>query len=363
MEKNNLEHLIFEKSATYERKYEWIFREKQFWSAVSENIPSTSLPYELPAFSKYQKILTEQIEYYNRDRTFERFKLERLIELSKEFFIPNHDHRIAGDVDKNLPNRSMVQVILYSNYLLDQTMSQFFTGTVTTKYKEQLDEKIVEFNDAKQKFTGYSEYLTSHLIDQNEKSTKEIRDITETSKQTLKDEANAHSKEISEAASNIKNSIDSSAPVAFWEGKERYHREHAYSCKKAAILLGSFASILMLLLIFAAFRDPNTTLILGFQLPNHFYLAALILIGSAFVWALRISIQLMMTHVALESEALERSTAIKTYIALSNQNIDKDIEKEFHKSLLSFNKVKISEDSNHPEAFKLIEQLLSKNKS
>lgn len=343
--------------------YEWIYYENELWTRILGAISADTLPYETSSLFRYKSILSEQLEYHNRNKHFEHHKLNTIIHISKENFIPNHDQRTAKDIFKNSEDLNLIRQLLYANYLLDQTINQFFNGTVTTKYKEMFEEKIEEFEKAKQNFADSTKHLSYSLTEQNERITKEINEITETAKKNLSNQTEDHIKEISERSSNINKNIDSSKPVRFWEDKETNHRLQAKSCKKAAITLGFFASILMLFLTLAAFKDPNTTSLLGFQLPNHFYLAALVLLGSAFVWALRITIQLMMTHIALESEALERSTAIKTYISLSSQNIDKDIENEFHRSLLSFNKVKISEDSNHPEIFKVIEQFLKKDKS
>lgn len=362
MEKNNLELLLPKDPSGTGVVYEWVYNENNFWKTILGRFRPDFFPYEESSLTKYSNVLEEQIEYHQRNRYFERHKLDRIINLSKKSFIPNHDHRVARDIYKNVDDHQSIQQILYTSHLIDQTIDQFFSDSVITKYKEILEEKIKEFEKEKQNFTSSTQYLSSNLVEQSERLTEEITEIVDTSKKDLTDQASAHRKELSETSSNIKKNIDSSKPVEFWEAKELNHKTHARNCKITAISLGIFASFIMLFLILAAFKDLNTTFIFGFQLPNHFYLAALILIGSAFVWALRIAVQLMMTHAALESEALERSTAIKTYIALSSQNIDKEIEKEFHKSLLSFNKVKISEDSSHPEIFKIVEQFLKKDK-
>lgn len=363
MESANIHKLLSEKYFDASAIKQWVFAEHFFWSQMAPSITASAKLQDPASIHMYLEALQKAVDEFNKNpQMINTISAQRLAEFSREYYLPNHDNPIANDLKRLEYNSSEMSTLLMIYRTCQISIDSFYKDEHELKYKKLFIEKHEEFRELSEKI--HSE--NSAVLEIAEKSKSDLENYISDLKIQTSEELSSAGKEQSEiildVSTKIQKTITSNEPVIFWETKEKFHRTQAKKCKNAAIALGCCAGVVLLLLIFAAFKDQDTTEWLGFKLPNHFYIAASILIGSAFVWALRVSIQLMMTHIALESEALEKSTAIKTYVALSSQNIDSDIEKDFHKALLTFNKIKIAEDSNHPELLKLIEQFLSKNK-
>lgn len=364
MEKSTLAALISDQNINIELIKSWISTERDFWVNLINALGTYPTPYPAGVLQEYVSSLSEIRKALSLTSSlFDPYKIHSIISFSRDNSIPNHDHKAGQLILQNLENKELLSSILFSQKVSNDSFENFFEGNATTKYKELLDTKIAEFLSTKNDFTSQTEALLRTLKSREEAYTQELQETQNLAYKKLAEDADEHSKKISEVSSLIHKDILSNQPVTFWQSKEERHREQAGRYQKWALVLGLLASLVLLSLILAAFKDQDTTTLLGFKLPNHFYIAALILIGSAFVWTLRVCIQLMMTHMTLESEALERVTAIKTYVALSRLGVTPEIEKEFHKAILSFQRVKISEDSGHPELINIIENLISKSKS
>lgn len=362
MSKKPVYSLIAGLPDTEQKLAAWITLEIDFWSKIFPRIITQNSLFDSDSVLSYMNSLSVFSKPHSGKKAIDSVEIKRILDSFRETNLPHHDDEISNRLSRLGDDTGAIQQTLYYYTISRISFDSLLREEYFTKYGGLIHDGVVQieelssyYSDLHQKVLATTESsraaLESHTALLSDQLSKDSDELTGTQKTLLL-----------ELSSTIQKEIRSNEPVKFWEGKEARHSAQAKKCRWTAIGLGVCASLVLSLLIFAAFKDQDTTTLLGFKIPNHFYVAVSIIVGSAFVWALKISIQLMMTHVALEAEALEKSTAIKTYVALSDQIKDMEIEKEFHKSLLTFNKIKVAEDSNHPELIKLIEQFLSKRK-
>ena len=171
--------------------------------------------------------------------------------------------------------------------------------------------------------------------------------------------------ELSKAVDSATMAILSAEPVKFWDSRRDLHHARAKAYKKALIIAAAvFLTIIVSLVIFE-YSDGKTIEIFGraWKIPTaNFSLALTIIFTTAAIWLTRVIVKLMMTNLALEIEAVERSTMIKTYIALEKSNITKtaEIEMLFYSTLFRPSTNTLTDDSTSPEYIRLIEALIQK---
>lgn len=362
MSDRTITQLLNEKPIHIADILEWMEKEYRCWNRISDSITYDSVQVDGQAVSKYLSMLGDLLVVSDKNREFDFKALEHALSIFGTTLLPHHDDAIIEKITQPNATPDKIKQILLFYTISRSSLESVIQKQYESRYEKRITHAVEQLEDISNNYTKTHQIAMTSI----EKGRKKLEDLTEAlvseMNKDIKSYADDEKNRISELSASIQKEIRSNEPVKFWEGKEAHHRSQAKSCRWVAIFLGFCASIALALLMLAAFKDQDTTTLLGFKLPNHFYIAVSILIGSAFIWALKVSIQLMMTHIALEAEALEKSTAIKTYVALSGQIKDPDIDKEFHKSLLSFSKIKIAEDSNHPDLVKLIEQFLNKKK-
>lgn len=362
MSEKSIAKLLNEEPANIPEIIEWVEIELKHWRLLSKILSQDSESSENKSIAEYTTLLAEIMAYHENNLPLDFRKLGRALDIINECHLPHHDDGIFDLFNPKTYAIQKTQEIILLYKVSRISLKSLVKEQYEIKYEQRINNAVAQLDSISNNYTDMHQKATAT----NEKSRRKLEDLRDTliSEITSQVQASANGEKtsISELSSSIQREIRSNEPVTFWERKEARHRSQARDCRRAAISLGACAIIALTLLIFAAFKDQDTTIILGFKIPNHFYIAVSIIIGSAFVWALKVSIQLMMTHIALEAEALEKSTAIKTYVALSGQIKDQEIDREFHKALLSFSKIKVAEDTNHPELLKLVEQFLSKKK-
>lgn len=362
MEEKSIHILIANLPDTSEQVFNWIDRELGFWNLIYTALDNSVGILDTEAIYKYIERLRYLFGTYNKTEKIESEKLKKILDNFSKTLLPHHTDLIAEKISLLSNKPDGIAQILFTYTVSRHASEDILKNQYFSEYSQIIQRGVSQIEGYSENYSKIHENTITSIESSRVSLTSHAEHLKSEALSGIEKACEEQKATISELSSSIQKEIRSNEPVKFWEGKEKHHQTHAKSCRRAAIALGSCASVALSLLIFAAFKDQDTTLFLGFKIPNHFYIAVSIIVGSAFIWALKISIQLMMTHVALEAEALEKSTAIKTYVALSNQIKDPDIEREFHKALLTFNKIKIAEDSNNPELLKLVEQFLTRKK-
>ncbi|WP_144944956.1 hypothetical protein [Pseudomonas oryzihabitans] len=338
----------------------WLTAEFRFWKEISEQLQTTQ--YDRAGIDQYTSIIFKYLDDPKSPRTTNSPLLELIKSHAVDNYIPNHDSPLAEDLSRQKFNPLALEQILTNHKTSRILIDDFLKGEYEANYEELILKKTKEYNELHEFFISQGQIITNTLEDGTKSLDAYSVNLTEKIKEQLEATGKEQQEFLHGVGKKVEHAIESSVTVRFWETKKDLHQARANRCKWAAIALGMLAAATLSLLILAAFKDQDSTIWLGFKLPNHFYVAISIIIGSAFVWALRISVQLMMTNFSLESEALERATVIKTYVAISDQIDDPEITRDFYKFLLSVNKVTISPDSVSPEAYKLLESLITSKK-
>ncbi len=235
-----------------------------------------------------------------------------------------------------------------NNYLksynkdLQSIEENFKTNTTNTlkKYDHDLAEKISELNDS---------------IDKTE---KEIAAQLDTMIQDAQ-------QNIAKTVSAANSAILSAEPVKYWLDREIKHRDKA---KRFLWLIGiaSFAFLSVLVtLSMSVYRNGEEYVVLGLPITlpaEKFSIALLIIATTSAIWIIRVLVKLMMTNLALEIEALERSTMIRTYIAMDNAKAEQaaEIRMLFYSTLFKPSNNSLTDDSTSPEYIRIIEAMLQK---
>lgn len=350
----------------------WLLAELAFWA---ETLPQANTGnYESTGIRQYIALIESYVRTDHIKTRIYQSKLEEIFDFAKNNYIPHHDSPIGADIARQRFDTAALEQTLINYKISRVIVDDFLKGVYEAKYKELIDTKTQEHQEISDNISAEFGALQQYSLQEN----KRIADTIEAGKLSVQEHttaleqaitanlealSQAKEKSLSTVEAKLKAAIEASAPNEFWQKKEELHRKRANRCKWTALLLGFFAVATISLLIVAGFKDQDTTELLGYRLPSHFYVAVSIIVGSAFVWALRTTVQLMMTNFILESEALGKSTAIKTYIALSAQITDQETVRDFHKSLLNISQITIAQDSNHPEIYKAFIDFISSKKS
>lgn len=367
MERQKLDFMKLEPSFVVS----WLSEERVFWNETLQQLNTQD--FDDTAIRIYVSLIDSYIEEPASSKRTSGARFDEILNFALENYIPHHDSPLSDDLRRlRFNSKSLSQALV--NYKINRVIvDDFLASRYESKYRNLIEDKSKEYEALAEKNTKQYVEIHDAISAENDKVMENIEagkislanyiEALEAGTQEKLDKiGQAHTASLSDIAKKVKDAIEASAPNEFWENKVNLHKKRASNCKWAAISLGLIGAAIVSLFIAAAFKDQDTTTWLGYKLPSHFYVAVSIIIGSAFVWALRVCVQLMMTNFVLESEALDKSTAIKTYIALTDQITDPEIVKEFHKSLLNVSKITITQDSNHPEIYKLLESLLPKKK-
>lgn len=192
-----------------------------------------------------------------------------------------------------------------------------------------------------------------------------VESIKASTKKELKEELEKSKKEIFDTVTVTNSAIFSAEPVQYWVEREAKHKKNAnryfWFITAAAII---FTAALTLLSI-SVYKNGETYMLgsIPITLPaEKFSIALLIIATTASIWLVRVLVKLMMTNLALEIEALERSTMIKTYIAMDSAKAEhaSEIRMLFYSTLFKPSNNSLSDDSTSPEYIRIIEAMLQK---
>lgn len=329
----------------------WFKEERTYWEEVYNSIKHS------PTEHYYQNTVTKYL-----------FLIERLLsgtenftEMRKfhnEFSIPLHDETPHSQLIKEFADRGQISTGLY----IFSTLLNQQDAIYNDKYKLEL--------------LSLEEKLKSAI---NEKQENHLTSITET-KENFDNFVDTKEKEIStklwatvdNATEEINNTVTaatnailSAEPVKYWEEREKKHRIKAQSYKRGVIATSiAFISTLIFLTL-SVYKNGETYTILDIPITlpaEKFSIALLVISTTAAIWLVRILVKLMMTNLALEIEALERSTMIKTYIAIDSTKAESaaEIRMLFYTTLFRPSSNSLTDDSTSPEYIRIIEAMLQK---
>lgn len=196
-----------------------------------------------------------------------------------------------------------------------------------------------------------------------ESSLEDVKTAAEETAENLKLQVDAASDKVSSLVKAATSAIALSEPVKFWEQRRDIHKDNARMYSKYAMYSGCGFALLLFLSVLYGYAAGVTHTLLGydFTLPKTLAgVAVILLVSTGGIWATRIFVKLMMINLTSEAESLERSTMIKTFVAM--QALDSSISHEsqllFYTTLFRPSNNTINEESTAPEYGKILEAVL-----
>lgn len=200
-----------------------------------------------------------------------------------------------------------------------------------------------------------------------ESSLDDVKSAAEDSSEDIKTQVDAAYDKISNLVKAGTSAIALSEPVKFWEQRRDIHNNNAKKYSKYAAISASVFAFVLFLSVLYGYAAGVTHTVFGYEitLPKTLAgVAVILLVSTGGIWATRIFVKLMMVNLTSEAESLERSTMIKTFVAM--QAVDSSISHEsqmlFYTTLFRPSNNTINEESTAPEYGKILEAVL-KSKS
>ncbi|WP_010176313.1 DUF6161 domain-containing protein [Pseudomonas sp. PAMC 25886] len=333
----------------------WLAEEKKFWTSIA-----LALKGKLNT-DKTEKNNLNVVDNYLNMVEFALIAdgdISSLVHVQNETPLPFHDDLVFSEHLLPLTYKGQFSVARFvfevsinsnhKNYLKTydkhlQSIEESFqsnTDTVLKRYDDDLSEKISKLNES------------------IEKSQKTI--ITQ-----LESELNDAQQNIKNTVTAATSAILSAEPVKYWIDREDKHKKKA----KAFLWLIGLASVsfiaVLVILSLSVYKNGEQYIVLGFPITlpaEKFSIALLIIATTSAIWIIRVLVKLMMTNLALEIEALERSTMIRTYIAMDNAKAEQaeEIRMLFYSTLFKPSNNSLTDDSTSPEYIRIIEAMLQK---
>lgn len=334
-----------------DERYLWFKKEREYWEEISISAKNTNSDgYYRSIIQRYLLTIEGMIDNSSDITAFKDFQLENTL--------PFHDEYPHSEHIRESARRGLISLSLYIFSSLTNQQSAIYTS----KYKSQLSD--------------LEESLKKAMINENEKyksslseSESTFHKLVETTKKELtdqlKEKLDKATAEIESTVTTATNAVLSAEPVKYWEERETKHRLKARSYRYGVIGAAiAFLSTLVFLTL-SVYKDGETYTIfkIPFTLPaEKFSIALLVIATTAAIWLIRILVKLMMTNLALEIEALERSTMIKTYIAIDSTKAEQaaEVRMLFYTTLFRPSNNTLADDSTSPEYIRIIEAMLQK---
>lgn len=114
------------------------------------------------------------------------------------------------------------------------------------------------------------------------------------------------------------------ASVDYWNKKIQYHSDMSVKFAKAAMTLAAISISVLCYEITKLLESAGIN-------PPWWKLGVLLILATFSIWMVRIVVQIMQSHIHLESDARERVTMIQTYLAMLKETV---APKEDHKLLI-----------------------------
>ncbi|WP_277761705.1 DUF6161 domain-containing protein [Pseudomonas sp. A34-9] len=356
---NILEHKKFSSISKLDTSelIKWKNDEINFWSENLKKINQNKNQAHLPSISQatINKITTyiQQLEKSKEIIPSNEAK-EQIINFVYEANLPNHDEHVSQILTINAYAPLKFELILISYELSLNSELSALTEIYTQKATLLAESTNLKINETIKKFNNELEVK----IESEKKNIQAtVERINETSAAAVE--------RIKNAVSAGTEAVNLSEPVRYWNERRSTHQENAIKNGKRAVFSAcTFLSMLVLLIAYeyAAGRELNYSW--GtINLPkNNFSIAFLIVFTTAGIWCTRIFIKLMMANISLESESLERSTMIKTYVAMIAINGSPDADKQtlFYTTLFRPTQSSFSEEGTAPEFSRILEIIMKK---
>lgn len=329
----------------------WISHELKFWNNIAYNLSlqhTDSIFFE--AITSYVDILKLGGKNIHAMEKFENFHNSQPL--------PFHDEKPECDVFPHLAENEQFDVALYS-----------FQASLKNSTKAYTKAYAADLNNIEQQFKNH---ITSEKNNFSGEIAKRVEDLNNKLDKTEKENLETLALELKKTKIDINNTLTatnkailSAEPVQYWEDREKKHREKAKIYKKYLIGTAIFFIALLTYLTISVHRDEDTYVAFGIPITlpaEKISIALIIIITTGAIWLTRVLVKLMMTNLALEIEALERSTMIKTYIAMDNAKAEQaqEIRMLFYSTLFKPSNNNLADDSTSPEYIKIIEAMLQK---
>ncbi|MDU9405906.1 DUF6161 domain-containing protein [Pseudomonas sp. zfem004] len=326
----------------------WLNREIEYWSKVLDFI-SIDSTHPRATILDYLKELKSYINT--------RFYPGNLKEKLGSFYLPTHEFDPSQQLIEEAKNGRLINV-LYS-FKLAAIQSEFESRRQTDIAVNFLRETESLKASAAEKVNSRAEQIFSEFENHHKDALEKLTTATDTSISDAK-------KDIDTILNSTTDAIFSAEPVKYWDSRSTAHRANAATYKRWAIGSALLFIISLGLLIYFTYGDgtPVDLGIITVTVPKGLFLPLVILLTTAAIWIMKILLKLMMTNLALEIECIERSTMIKTYLAISSKDSSPlpEIRTLFYSSLFRPTPNSLSEDSTSPEYIKILETLLKFDK-
>lgn len=330
---------------------EWIHDEIEFWTAIKVALHATPEDTESNELVlQYLNTLDEAPMLFGGIDDLESFQAVTPI--------PFHDDGPLSYRLLEITKKGQFSLAICTFQLSLNNTSNTYTKSYETYLKNLEQSFFDKINEEKNSFTTDIEQRITNLNDS----------IQSTQKSTiaqLKIELETSKEEIFNTVSATNSAIYSAEPVQYWVEREAKHKKKAntyfWFITAAAVL---FTATLVLLTI-SVYKNGETYEIGGIPITlpaEKFSIALLIIATTASIWLVRVLVKLMMTNLALEIEALERSTMIKTFIAMDKTKAEhaSEIRMLFYSTLFKPSNNSLTDDSTSPEYIRIIEAMLQK---
>ncbi len=243
---------------------------------------------------------------------------------------------------------------------------QIFLNTSNTIYTKNYEEHLKSLEQhffekieaEKESFTKDLDIKLSNINDSIEATQKATA-------QELQDELKSSKKEIFDTVAVANSAIFSAEPVQYWVEREAKHKKKARTYFWFITAAAIFFTAALVFLTVSVYKNGEAYVVAGIPITlpaEKFSIALLIIATTAAIWLIRVLVKLMMTNLALEIEALERSTMIKTFIAMNGAKADNpaEISMLFYSTLFKPSNNSLTDDSTSPEYIRIIEAMLQK---
>ncbi|ROL88010.1 DUF6161 domain-containing protein [Pseudomonas protegens] len=334
----------------------WLTSEKEYWKSVliTLNRPG-SLRDEasVTMIDSYIKTLEKPEEKLTLTESIKQNQTKNPL--------PFHDDHAYSDGLKELLNLGHFRVALY-----------IFRSSLGESSRQYTNSHRAELDEIKHSFNHSTLRIKEELNNELNAVTEKLKLFIEASQIQSEEKL---STSLEDAKTSIRNTVDTAnaaimsvEPVKYWEEREKKHKEKAHNYL-TAVKISAFSFIaLVIFLTLSVYKNSETYTFAGFPISipvEKFGIALLIITTTASIWFVRVLVKLMMTNLALEIEALERSTMIKTYIAMDNAKVEQssEIRMLFYSTLFKPSTNNLADDSTSPEYIRIIEAMMQKKGS
>lgn len=327
----------------------WLTREKEYWSSI----------HDILAHREDEKANTQNVSNYLSaisNATYE--NLNSLENYHQSEPLPFHDEVPNSQQLLELANRGHFSLAIYAFSTSLTTKSNYYIKTYENDLLKTEQDLKIAIETEKNRFT---ETLNERL----EKLNTSIDTTQKTAETNLQKKLDSSESKINETARTATSEIFAAEPVRYWLAREEKHKKDAAKFLKIISAAASAFLIFLAYLVASIYKNGEPYKVGDFEIPmpeGKYSIALVIIATTSAIWLIRILVKLMMTNLALEIEALERTTMIRTFLAINKTQAEKseEIQMLFYSTLLKPSSNNLTDDSSSPEHLRIIEALLQK---